>query len=366
MKQICENKQMRILSAIGIILVVAGHLGFGVFEIGELFPYYSFHIFIFLFVSGYFYKEEAEENIPAYLGKKALALLLPYFIWNVGYGIFAALLHKAGFTIGEGLSLKTLFLSPFLDGHQFMYHFPAWFVPVLFLIEVINVGMRKVLRLLRLYNEWLILAACLLAGILTVWFAIGGHVWGLYKVPGRILFLLPGFQFGRIYHEKLEKRDTLPASVFLPLLMGFQLLIVIWCNGLAFSGVWCTSFANGPVIPYVTVITGIAFWLQAVKLVERSKLLSSLLVRVGRNTWSIMMHHIFAFFLLKGIFYAIGLFTPFCGGFNRELFLSDIHFFYLPGGSEAGKWLYLAAGILLPLLLSRCLDFFRKFFKGLM
>ena len=54
-----ENKEFRILSAIGMILVVAGHLGFNVFDVGGLFPYYSFHVFIFLFVSGYFYKKEA-------------------------------------------------------------------------------------------------------------------------------------------------------------------------------------------------------------------------------------------------------------------------------------------------------------------
>ena len=43
-----ENKQFRILSALGIIFVVAGHLGFYVFEFGGLFPHYSFHVFIFL------------------------------------------------------------------------------------------------------------------------------------------------------------------------------------------------------------------------------------------------------------------------------------------------------------------------------
>ena len=48
-----ENRQFRILSALGITFVVAGHLGYGVFDMGGLFPYYSFHVFIFLFVSGY-------------------------------------------------------------------------------------------------------------------------------------------------------------------------------------------------------------------------------------------------------------------------------------------------------------------------
>ena len=44
-----ENKEFRILSAIGIILVVAGHLGYDVFDIGGLFPYYSFHVPLFMF-----------------------------------------------------------------------------------------------------------------------------------------------------------------------------------------------------------------------------------------------------------------------------------------------------------------------------
>ena len=171
-----ENKEFRILSAIGMILVVAGHLGFNVFDVGGLFPYYSFHVFIFLFVSGYFYKKEAEKGIGSYLTGKVVSLLLPYYIFNVVYGVLAAVLHYAGFSIGQELSFYSLVLAPFDGGHQFMYQFPAWFVPVLFLIEVINVCMRKVLSFIRLNNEWLIFSLCLLAGILTVWLADGGHV----------------------------------------------------------------------------------------------------------------------------------------------------------------------------------------------
>ncbi len=47
-----ENQEFRVLSAIGIMLVVAGHLGYDLFDIVALFPSYSFHVFIFLFISG--------------------------------------------------------------------------------------------------------------------------------------------------------------------------------------------------------------------------------------------------------------------------------------------------------------------------
>lgn len=344
-----ENKEFRILSAIGIILVVAGHLGYDLFDIGGLFPYYSFHVFIFLFVSGYFYKEESEDRILGYIWGKFVSLMVPYFLWNLCYGVVATLLHQIGFSIGESISLKTLFLSPFLDGHQFMYNFPAWFVPVLFLLEVINVLMRKVLSLLRLNYEWLIFGLCLAAGILTVWLAIGGHVWGWYKIPGRLLFMFPGFQMGRIYKEKLEWHDTMEDGPWLLLVMGVQMLITIFCGGLAFSAVWVTSFANGSFIPYLTVMTGIAFWLRIAKIISMIPYLSRKFAYIGRHTYAIMMHHIACFMLVKGFFYLVSLWTPFCEGYDAEMFFCEVNFVYLVGGAEASKWIYLLAGIGIPL-----------------
>ena len=356
-----ENRQFRILSAFGIILVVVGHLGYNLLDIGGLFPYYSFHVFIFLFVSGYFYKKEAEEDILGYIWRKCITLLVPYFLWNLLYGILTQVLHKIGFSFGETLSFKTLFLSPFIDGHQFLYNFSAWFVPALFLIEVINVIMRKVLGFLHLKNEWLIFAGCLFFGMVTVQLAIGGHVWGLYKLPGRILFMLPGFQMGRIYREKLEAHDTLSNELYFLIVIGVQILISIFCAGLAFGAVWVGSFANGPVVPYLTVITGIAFWLRIARMLSEIPCLSERLVYIGRNTYSIMMHHIAVFMLVKGFFYLCSCLTPLCGEFDREMFFSDIGYIYLAGGTEGSKWIYLLTGISIPLLIEKNVEKVKTF-----
>ena len=82
-----KNKPFQILTGIAILLVVCGHLDLRVLTIGDLFPYYSFHVMIFLFVSGYFYKEKNETNLLQYIIRKAKHLLLPYFLWNTGYYI---------------------------------------------------------------------------------------------------------------------------------------------------------------------------------------------------------------------------------------------------------------------------------------
>ncbi|MBO5208863.1 MAG: acyltransferase family protein [Lachnospiraceae bacterium] len=95
------NMTFCILSGIAIIMIVAGHVGYNILSVGDLFPYYSFHVPLFMFISGYFYKDIEEEHPFAYIKKKVKRLLVPYFIWNVLYGVIAWLLHFAGFGMGK-------------------------------------------------------------------------------------------------------------------------------------------------------------------------------------------------------------------------------------------------------------------------
>lgn len=351
------NITFGILSALTIVMIVAGHVGYDIMTVGGLFPYYSFHVPLFLFISGYFYREEEEDRPLFYVKKKAKRLLLPYFIWNLVYGLIAwALRAFGGFTMGEAVSLKTLFLDPFLHGYQFLYNFAAWFVPVLFLIEMMNLCMRLILRRLHLQYEWLILAGSLAVGMAVVQLAIGGHVWGLYKMPGRLLFLYPCFQMGQFYKKKLEERDTLGNLPYFAIVIGVQVVLSLCCNGLAYSSVWCTGFANGPVIPYVTVVSGTAFWLRVARILtpvlDRSRAVSYL----GRNTYAVMMHHVMAFMLVKGILAGIAAHTGYLADFDLVRFHTDIDYYYLVRGAETFQMVYLAAGVLLPLGVQRLLD----------
>lgn len=387
------NVALGILSALAILMIVAGHAGYDILTVGGLFPYYSFHVPLFLFISGYFYRTEEEERPLLYLKKKAKRLLLPYFVWNLVYGVIAwALRAFGGFSMGEGISLKTLLLSPFLNGYQFIYNYAAWFVPVLFLIEMMNLCMRLVLKKLHLNSEWLILIGTLAVGMTVVQFAIEGRVWGLYKTPGRILFLYPSFQMGQFYKKKLEAKDTLSNAPYFAVVLGVQVLLHLCCNGLAYSSVWCTGFANGPLIPYVTVVTGTAFWLRAAKILsplcgggygmraamqtdaesgltvakpeaegKKDKTAAKnpaggFLLYLGRNTYAVMMHHVMAFMLVKMVLAVIAANTGYLADFDFVRLYADIDYFYLVKGSEAFRMVYLAAGAGLPLLLQRGLD----------
>ncbi len=353
-----------VLSGIAIVMIVAGHAGCDVLTVGGLFPYYSFHVPLFMFISGYFYRDENEEKPLSYCKRKVCRLLLPYFIWNIVYGIIAWMLRLGGFAMGGEIGIRTLFIEPFVSGYQFIYNYAAWFVPALFLIEMMNLLMRLLLKKLHLCHEGLILAGTLCVGMSVVWLAVRGHVWGLYKMPGRILFLYPCFQMGQFYRRKLERHDTLNNLPYFAIVVTAQFLLTMCCNGLAYSCVWCTGFANGPVIPYVTVVSGVAFWLRIAKITAPLLGKYRYIRYLCRNTYAVMMHHVMAFMLVKAVIALFSVYTPWCADFDMSLYRSNIDFYYLVRGMEQFRFVYVAAGILLPLLLQYGLEQARKFCRN--
>lgn len=76
--------RFKILYAIGIIFVVIGHCGGGGINIlSDWFPPYAFHLQLFAFASGYFYKSSSEEYIGKYILKK-----LKHYLCRFIVGIF--------------------------------------------------------------------------------------------------------------------------------------------------------------------------------------------------------------------------------------------------------------------------------------
>ena len=77
------NYTFGILTAMAIIFVVAGHLNYDIFTIEGFFPYYSFYMPLFVFISGCFYKEMYEKNIRKFLVKKGkeISLAMMYYGW---------------------------------------------------------------------------------------------------------------------------------------------------------------------------------------------------------------------------------------------------------------------------------------------
>ena len=75
-----------IYRAFGIILMVMGHIGFG----GKFDKFiHAFHMPMFFFISGFFYKEKCID-IKKYAVDKAKKLLTQYFVFGGGAASFGA------------------------------------------------------------------------------------------------------------------------------------------------------------------------------------------------------------------------------------------------------------------------------------
>ena len=94
-------------------------------------------------------------------------------------------------------------------------------------------------------------------------------------------------------------------------------------------------------------------WLRIARILSEIPSASEILVIVGRNTYSIMMHHIMVFMIIKGICYICSILTSFCKEFNQELFHHDINYVYLIGNTENSKWIYLIAGVWIPIIINK-------------
>lgn len=358
------NLQFKLLSAIGIIIIVAGHCYQGGISLAyEWFPPYSFNIALLVFISGYFYKPTHEEHFLKYIWKRAKRLVIPAYLWNIVYGLFFLLMSNFGYTIGGKVNLYNLFLMPFVDGEAFVYNLGSWFVYPLFCVCVFNVLFRRLLKLVKLDNEYLIMIIYLVIGLVGVQISIAltlTYKKGLLLLLLRTMFFLPCFQLGRLYKAKLEQHDNLNSIAYFAIIFGVQLIILTFFKDIDYSPSKCNGFDNGFIVPYLTALTGIAFWLRISKLLTPIIKNWKFIRLIADNTYSIMIHHMLGFMCVKWLFYLVSVLTPLFADFKIYSLKTSIWYFYLPNGLKQYCILYLAGGIFVPILIKKLCDLASK------
>lgn len=100
---------------------------------------------LFIFASGYFYKIIYEKDIIGLIKKRFISIK-KYLNCNIFYFILCFILINLGiFSRDIEFNFKSLFIEPFLGGFQFYFNGPGWFVPFLFLLQVLFTISRKIL-----------------------------------------------------------------------------------------------------------------------------------------------------------------------------------------------------------------------------
>ena len=347
-----ENPVMRALYLLAIVFVVDGHTALGdLFTLDGLFRYYSFHLMLFAFGSGYFFRLH---GTPARdVLTRARRLLLPLYAWNLVYGVGAALLRRfGGFTVGEPLSAYTLLLAPIVDGEHFGWNLGAWFIFPLFAVQVLYAAVHRLSRLWR-GNPWVTFLVCLVPGCAAVQLCHAGNPQALPVAVLRPLILLPGYALGALYRSRLEAVDNRLPTV--PLLLTVAVLRALPCvryENLAYLLSSCTYFLCDAFGVYAGAALAIAFWLRIARLLAPLMRKSRLAMAISRNTFAVMMHHYMGFFALNCVFLALNMLGVGAADFSVRSFRTGVSYNYAPGGRPEWDVLYLLCGLLVPLAIA--------------
>lgn len=286
-----------LLSALGILFVLDSHVGPNFSNHFVVFPYGSFFMPMFAFISGYFFSEkhiQSWKHVVQFIIRKIKALLVPYFLWIVFYGVVTAIFRYFGILKIGKISWIDLIHNIITGGTSFFFNDPAWFVPLLFCVITAYTILRKIAN--THWNHYIAMVVFALLGAGAVALSQTDfrthNTYMLMKVP----VFLQHYHMGVLFKEKLEKYfDRFhPILVCGAAAIVNLILISIYGRNISFP-MYATMDGytlNAPFLPLITSITGIAFWLKICKVSAPVLGENKVLNFISDNTFFFMTHHL--------------------------------------------------------------------------
>jgi fucose 4-O-acetylase-like acetyltransferase len=280
-----------VAKGIGITLVVMGHNDFSLISPFAHKLIYSFHMPMFFFMSGMFFKPDgtfwafARRRFDRVLRPFLFTLLLIYFV-SISFS-------KVGIIVATRRLLKALYGSGhYLDWVQ------LWFLPHLFVVSIFAYVFIQAISRTRLFPlRWLILAAIYVIGVLRItlfWpfeFNLFGKEFILYGLPYSLDIV---FVSGVIFILGFELNKKVPASLldnpFVLLLSGLLLIVLVWYAPSTID--FNIRQFDSLFINTLEAILGIIFILALSKQLERIGWASSLFRYIGQASLIILVFQV--------------------------------------------------------------------------
>ncbi len=362
--------RMRVLSVFAITFVVLGHMNF--YAKGQLeitltepmtfhgwFPYYSFHLPLFLFISGYFFRELPHDGtffraLLRFVGKKTGKLLLPYYVLSLLSLLAVSWLGIKGQTPWDRFSWSDWLFSPWIKPCLITFSTPAWYLPALFLAEMFLLLLREVSRLLirrSALRETALLFFTLAAGIAAVFYKETASPGDTAVVYLRSVVMLFFMQAGALYRRHLEKHDRLKSGWYFLLVFVLQFFLIVLSGNSTLSPELyaLVNFGKTGYAYFLGGLTGLMLWLRVSALVASLPRQSRLIAFAGENTLAIMGLHTFAWYLFNTLLKALrvqGGNLALVSGFSSVQYQT---LYYCCTKNPRMILLYYAVGMALPL-----------------
>ena len=189
-------KSLDIAKAIGIILIVLGHISENP-SITKL--VYSFHVPLFFIISGYLYRQN--QKITVYLKKKVKTILIPYFIFGLLSYIYWFFLERYFRTqdINPLIPFCNLFIARSGE-YNFIENAPLWFLPCLFCTEIIFDLLRRFFK-----KDYILFISILIISICGCIYNEMNFV-SLPLELNTALIAIGFYYCGYIWNRKIEKK----------------------------------------------------------------------------------------------------------------------------------------------------------------
>ena len=360
--------RFKIIYTIGILSVIASHLvGKGSIELNiqGWFNYNTFHMPLFMFSAGYFFKNKNVNYAWIYIKKKFNKLIIPIYMYNFCYGLYNNLLKNFGFKNNiSTFNFKILFISP-LYGSGFRNISPAWFSSSLFFVEVYNIIKRKSLFLINIIpNESVYLLFDFFISFSSVNLSNKGYnKFTSYMRLLRCAHLNIYYELGLFYGKYLEQFFIKIRNDFYFVIIFFLKLMfhIYYGNSPSFYYGISEFYNYSPFTVIIISILGILFWMRISEILQPNFGKSFYVNIIADNTFSIMINHIFAIDLVKIIFAFLSIKTKYCKNFDFKRFYSfDISYIFLPNNVLQIGIIYFLSSIFIPILIQKFVNKIKK------
>ena len=364
--------RFKLLYSIAMISVIAEHCrGIGSIELNMQgwFHYSSYHMPLFMFAAGYFFKQNNVNNTIKYIYNKFKKLVFPIFIYNFFYGFYIQLLKKLKFKNHvRPFSFKILFLEP-LIGEGFKQITPSWFSSTLFYVEVYNIVKRKIFFTLFKSNlcELLYFIIDFIFSYYTVYYSNKGYNNKIINVLVlRTFHLNIYYSLGIFYKKVLEKyTQKIQNDIYFIIIFIAKLLIHLYYEReLAFYYYMSNYYKTRPLAVIFISFLGIFFWMRICEIFEPILGQNFYINIIADNTFSIMINHSLSQDIIRTIFFFISKYTKYCKNFDKKKFFDMDHkYIYIPNNRirQTGI-IYFLNCFLFPIILQKIINKIKNFF----
>ena len=376
-----SSYQMRVLSVIAITFVVLGHINFynemeitltEPLTLHGWFPYYSFHLPLFLFISGYFFKDLPRDRsffraLLRFFVKKVWKLLVPYYLFSGLSLMLNTWIHTQGFTFGDSFSLTEWLVGPWTKLYFISFTTPVWYLTALFVAEMGFLLLRWLFRLVfrrSLLCELILLVVTLATSVGAVYWNATETLPEVVVVYLRSAVMLFFMQVGVLYRRHLEKHDNLRSPWYFLIVLIAQFFLIIYSEDSSLSpGLYAlVKFGKTGSVYFIGGLTGVLLWLRVSRILASPSHRSRLLTFAGKNTKMIMGLHVASWFLFNTLLDHLYTRTStlfLLNGFSSRWYHSFLYYCNTVNDKGANPrmiLMYYLVGMALPLLVAGLLQ----------